>query len=142
VRANFLKLLQLVSRGVPLPLGRVRNARSLAYVGNLVDAISLCLEHPAAAGETFLVADGESPSTKELVLKLGSLLGRPARLAPVPVPLLRLGGRLAGRSNQVERLVGTLTVSTAKIRRVLGWSPSYSMEEGLEETALWFERSA
>ena len=142
VRANFLKLIGAVSRGLPLPLGRVENARSMVYVRNLTDAISLCLEHPAAAGETFLVADEERPSTRELVSKLGGFLGRPARLAPVPVPLLRLGGRLEGRSDQVERMVGTLTVSTAKIRDVSGWTPPYSMEKGLKATALWIGRSA
>lgn len=138
VKANFRMLMGLVRRGLPLPLGMVRNERSMVYVRNLTATISTCLEHPAAAGETFFVADGYSPSTGELVRRMGHLMKRPARLVPVPVPLLRLGGRLTGRSGQVDRLVGSLTVSTAKIRRLLGWSPRYSMDDGLRETVDWY----
>ncbi len=138
VKANFRMLMGLVKKGVPLPLGLVRNERSMVYVRNLTATISACLEHPAAAGETFFVADGESPSTPELVSRMGRLMKRPARLVPVPVPLLRLGGRLMGRSGQVDRLVGSLTVSTAKIRRLLGWSPRFSLDEGLRETVDWY----
>ena len=139
VKANFRALMGLVRKGVPLPLGLVRNERSMVYVRNLTATISACLEHPAAAGETFFVADGESPSTRELVRRMGHLMKRPARLVPVPVPLLRLGGRVTGRSGQVDRLVGSLTVSTAKIRRLLGWSPRFSLDEGLKETVDWYE---
>lgn len=139
VKANFRTLMGLVRKGMPLPLGMVRNERSMVYVRNLAGAISACLEHPAAAGETFFVADGESPSTGELVSRMGRLMKRPARLVPVPVPLLRLGGRVTGRSGQVDRLVGSLTVSTAKIRRLLGWSPRFSLDDGLRETVDWYE---
>ncbi len=138
VKANFRRLMGLVSKGIPLPLGLVRNERSMVYVRNLTATISSCLEHPAAAGETFFVADGESPSTRELVARMGRLMKRPARLVPVPVFLLRLGGRVTGRAGQVDRLVGTLTVSTAKIRRLLGWSPRFSVDEGLRETVDWY----
>ena len=139
VKANFRALMGLVRRGVPLPLGLVRNERSLVYVQNLADAISVCLEHPAAAGETFFVADGESPSTGEFVTRMGRMMKRQARLVPVPVPVLRLGGRMTGRSGQVDRLVGSLTLSTAKIRRLLGWSPPFSLDDGLRETVDWYE---
>ena len=138
VKANFLRLMGLVSKGMPLPLGLVKNERSMVYVRNLTGAISFCLEHPVAAGETFFVADGESPSTRELVARMGRLMKRPARLVPVPVFLLRLGGRATGRSGQAERLVGSLTVSTAKVRRLLGWSPRFSLDEGLRETVDWY----
>ncbi len=141
VKANFRMLMRLVRKGMPLPLGLVRNERSMIYVRNLTATISACIEHPAAAGETFFVADGESPSTRELVTRMGCLMKRPARLVPVPVPLLRLGGRVMGRSGQVDRLVGSLTVSTAKIRRLLGWSPQFSPDEGLRETVDWYVAS-
>lgn len=138
VKANFRSLMGLVKKGVPLPLGLVKNERSMVYVRNLAATISLCLEHPAAAGEAFFVADGESPSTGELVTRMGHLMKHPARLVPVPVPLLKLGGRVTGRSGHVDRLVGSLTVSTAKARRLLGWSPRFSLDEGLRETVDWY----
>ena len=72
-------------------------------------------------------------------MKMGEALMRPARLVPVPVPLLRLGGRVTGRSAEVDRLVGSLTVSTEKIRRHLGWSPRYSVDDGLRETVNWYK---
>src|SRR4051812_7862144 len=88
VGANFLRLLALVERGLPLPLAAVRNARSLVYLGNLVEALAACAEHPAARGP-FLVADAESVSTPELVRRVARALGRPARLWPAPAALLR-----------------------------------------------------
>ena len=142
VKANFRMLMGLVRKGTPLPLGLVKNERSMVYVRNLAATVSLCLEHPAAAGEAFFVADGESPSTRELVVRMGRLMKRPARLVPVPVPLLRLGGRVTGRAGQIDRLVGSLTVSTAKIRRLLGWSPRFSLDEGLRETVDWYASRA
>jgi nucleoside-diphosphate-sugar epimerase len=90
VKANFLSLVDAVARGWPLPLAAVRNQRSLVYVGNLVSAIVRCLEHPAAAGRTYLVADGESVSTGELIRGIARALERPARLFPAPTGLLRL----------------------------------------------------
>ena len=141
VKANFLSLLGWVYHGYPLPLGRVRNRRSLLYVGNLVAAVTLCLRHPAASGETFLVNDGEDRSTPELVKTIAAVMGRPARLLPLPVDVLKELGRICGRRAAVDRLTGSFSVDADKIRNVLGWQPSYSLSEGLEETVRWFLQS-
>jgi nucleoside-diphosphate-sugar epimerase len=138
VKANFLRLMKALDRGLPLPLGAVRNARSMVYVGNLASAVAAALTHPGAAGEMFHVADRETLSTSELLLCLGALLGRPARLLPVPAGLLRLGGRALNKQGEMDRLLGSLTVSTEKIHRSLGWSAPYPVQEGLEETVDWF----
>jgi len=138
VKGNFLSLLKIVARGVPLPLGSVKNRRSLIYVGNLADAIVKCLEHPAAAGETFLVRDAEDLSTPELVHRLARALGVAPRLIPVPPSWLVLGGRWLGRGAAVERLAGSLTVDDSRIRDALGWHPPYSLDEGLEATGRWY----
>ena len=139
VGANFLRLLALVQKGVPLPFGAIKNQRSLVYVGNLVDAIITCLEHPAAAGQTYLVSDGEDVSTPELIRRIAHALGRPARLLPVPPILLRFAGQLTGKSAQVERLLDSLAIDSSKIRRELGWTPPFTMEQGLAETMEWFQ---
>ena len=141
VQANFLRLMQLVDRGVPLPLGSVRNRRSLVYRGNLASAIECCLTHPAAAGETFFVSDGEDVSTPELIRRLAVAIERPTRLWPMPVWLLRSAARLAGMNSQVGRLVGSLVVDGSKIRTVLGWNPPFNLDQGLRDTAKWY-RSA
>lgn len=141
VKANFLRLLDLVWRGVPLPLGSVRNLRSLIYLGNLVDAIVTCVTHPKAAGQTFLVSDGEDVSTPELIRRMAHALGRPTRLLPVPPGLLRLGGEIVGKGDEVGRLLDSLVIDSSKIRRELGWKPPFTMEEGLRETAAWYRRT-
>lgn len=140
VKANFRRLLVTVQRGLPLPLSRICNKRSLVGLGNLVDAIDLCATHPQAAGNTYLVSDGEDVSTPELVRMIAAAFGRPARLFPVPLPLMRLAGKLSGKGASVDRLVGSLMVDSSKIRRELGWQPPYTMTQSLAETAEWFRK--
>ncbi len=134
VKANFLRLMQTVRKGWPLPLGAIHNRRSLLYLGNFVDAIRLCVEHPAAAGQTFLIGDGEPVSTPELIHAVARAIGRPARLLAVPVGVLELVGALLGKRAAVARLTGSLYVDSSLIRSCLGWAPPYSMASGLAET--------
>jgi UDP-glucose 4-epimerase len=134
VNANFLRLMRLVERGIPQPLGAVYNHRSLVSVDNLVDLLVHCLDDPRAAGETFLVSDGEDLSTPRLIREIASAMGRPARLLPVPVSVLRLAGRLSGRSGVVERLCGSLRVDIGKTCERLDWTPPLSVQEGIRRT--------
>ncbi len=138
VKGNFRSLMGLVDRGLPLPLGRVANRRSLLYLGNLVDAIDRCLSHPAAAGRSYLLRDGEDLSTAELVRRLAAALGRRTALVPVPVGLLKLGAACVGRAAGAQRLLGSLTVDDGPIRRELEWNPPFTVDQGLAETAAWF----
>lgn len=129
---NFGSLLRWVHKGVPLPLGAVtQNRRSLVGLHNLVDLIVTCLEHPGAAGETFLVSDGEDVSTAGLLRKVGDALERPARLVPVPVWILRAAATALGKREMARRLLGSLQVDASKAREVLGWVPPVSLDEGL-----------
>lgn len=134
VKANFLRLMRLVEKGWPLPLGAIRNRRSLLYLGNFVDAIRLCVEHPAAAGQTFLIDDGEAVSTPELIRRLAHAMGRPAHLLAVPIGLLEFAGAMLGKRAAVARLTGSLFVDSSAIRSRLGWTPPYTMREGLDAT--------
>ena len=134
VRANFLQLMRAIERGCPLPLGAIENRRSLLYLGNFVDAIRICVEHPAAAGQTFLVDDGQPVSTPELVRAVARAMGRPARLLAVPAGVLELAGVLLGKRAVVARLTDSLWVDNSLIRTRLNWSPPYSMEVGLAAT--------
>jgi nucleoside-diphosphate-sugar epimerase len=138
VSANFLRMIRTVDNGIPLPFGHIQNRRSLIYLGNLVDAIAACLTHPQAANKTFLVSDGEDVSTPELIRRLAKALDRPGRLPAVPVRWLRWAGMLAGKRKEVDRLLGSLSVDSSLIRGELGWSPPFSMEDGLAETAKWY----
>lgn len=134
VKANFLRLMQMVQRGWPLPLAAIRNQRSLLYLGNLVDAIRLCIEHPAAAGQIFLLDDGQAVSTPALVRAIACALGRPARLLAVPVWMLEAAGSLLGKRAAVARLTGSLFVDSSAIRSRLGWTPPVTMQQGLDAT--------
>lgn len=134
VKANFRRLLDAVARGWPLPLGAIRNRRSLLYLGNFVDAIQVCVEHPAAAGKTFLIDDGEPVSTPELVRAVAHAMGRPARLLPVPVGVLEFAGALLGKRAAVARLTGSLWVDSSLIRTSLSWVPPYTLRQGLDAT--------
>jgi len=142
VRGNFVQMLRVLAKGIPLPFASVRNQRSLICVTNLADALIACATHPAAAGQTYQVSDGEDISTPELLRRLGAAMGRPARLLPCPPALLKLAGRLTGRSAQVERLLGSLQIDSARIRRELGWHPPYTLQQGLQETAEWYRDHA
>jgi UDP-N-acetyl-alpha-D-quinovosamine dehydrogenase len=137
VKANFLRLLGWIYSGLPLPFSSVRNRRSLIYVGNLVDAIARCADHPAARGP-FLVSDEETVSTPELVTRIAGALGRPARLFPAAPALLRFAGIVADRRDEIRRLTGNLVINHAKARRLLDWLPPYTLDAGLAETARWF----
>lgn len=134
VRANFLRLLEAVDRGIPIPLGALCNRRSLVYVGNLADALATCAEHPAAAGETFLVADEPPFTPPELVRAIAVALGRRPRLLPVPARLLAALGRTAGRTDAVRRVAGWLEVDGSHLRRTLGWEPPVGVEEAMRAT--------
>jgi len=126
VRANFLALLAAIARGIPLPLARIRNRRSLIYVGNLAHAVRHCVDRPQSAGRTYLPSDGTATSTPELCRTIGRALGRPARLFPFPAALLP------------NALAASFEVDDAAARRELGWCPSQTMEEGLRATAAWY----
>lgn len=140
VKANFRQLIRVVSRGVPLPFASIRNRRSLIFVENLADALTCCAIHPKAAGQTYLVSDGDDVSTAELIRRTAHALGKKARLFSFPVSVIRLAGKVIGKSATFDRLLGSLTVDTSKIRSELDWIPPYTMEQGLKETAEWFKK--
>ena len=135
VKANFQALMRALVRGIPLPLGAINNRRSLVALDNVVDLIVTCIEHPAAANETFLVSDGEDLSTTELIRRLARAIGYPARLIPMPTTVLMAGATLLGKREVARRLCGTLQVNITKARKVLGWTPPVSVDEGLRRTA-------
>ena len=135
VKGNFAQMLAVIAKRFPLPLASVYNRRSLIYVENLVDALIVCATHPVAAGQTYLVCDGEDISTPDLLRQLGYAMGCPAHMLPFPPSWLRMLGKLSGKSEQVERLLGSLQVDSGKIRRDLNWFPPYTLQQGLQATA-------
>jgi nucleoside-diphosphate-sugar epimerase len=138
VGANFLRLLEGIDRGVWFPFDRVSNRRSLIYVGNLASAIHACLDHPAAAGMTFVVSDGEDVSTAELIRRIGKAMRKDVRCWPVPSSVLWTAASVLRRTDQARRLLGSLAVDSRLIRQRLDWSPPSTVDQGLMATSVWF----
>lgn len=133
VKANFAAMMRWLSRGVPLPLGCIQNVRSLVALDNLVDLLVTCLAHPAAAGQVFLVSDGEDVSVTELLRRIGRAMGRPARLLPIPGAWIEWAAAMVGKRNVAQRLCGSLQVDIEKTRRLLGWRPPLTLDQGLKK---------
>ncbi|AQZ95286.1 UDP-glucose 4-epimerase family protein [Halopseudomonas phragmitis] len=135
VKANFERMLNWLNRGIPLPLGATNNLRSLVARDNLVDLLVTCVDHPAAANQVFLVSDGEDLSTTDLLRRLGSALGKPARLLPVPSRLLHWVATLLGKQDVASRLCGSLQVDMRKTCELLNWEPPVPVDDALAVVA-------
>jgi nucleoside-diphosphate-sugar epimerase len=131
VGANFARLMRAVQRGWPLPLGGIDNRRAMVGLGNLTDLLALCVTHPQAAGQTFMVSDGQDLSTPDWARAIGRAAGRPARLLAVAPTLLRWAGALTGRSESVRRLSDSLCIDMGHTQATLGWTPPHTTDEGL-----------
>jgi nucleoside-diphosphate-sugar epimerase len=134
VGANFLSLLRWVKRGIPLPLGSIRNQRSFVYVENIVSLINCCIQNRRSDNQVFLISDGCDLSTTELLRKCAASFNVPSRLLPCPPTLIFLLAKLFGKKSMADRLCQSLQVDISKAKRVLDWSPPFAVEQGLQVT--------
>jgi len=141
VKANFLNMMRWLDRGVPLPFGAIDNRRSLVALENLVDLIVTCIDHPAAANQTFLVSDGEDLSTTGLLRRMALALGKSARLLPVPAWFLSAGARSLGKGALSQRLCGSLQVDIGKTCELLDWQPPVKVDAALLAAARHYQEN-
>ncbi|EOB3568310.1 UDP-glucose 4-epimerase [Vibrio vulnificus] len=142
VKANFASLMNLVSKGIPLPFGYItNNKRSLVSVDNLVDLIITCIDHPKAANQVFLVSDDYYVSTSGMVKEMAIALGKPSWQIPVPAYCYKLVGKLFDKNDVVDRLTGSLQVDISHTKETLGWTPPQTLQEGFKKTAEAFLKS-
>jgi UDP-glucose 4-epimerase len=141
VKANFLRLLSTVVRGIPLPLAGIKNRRSIVALNNLVDFLVTCIHHSAAANETFLISDGDDLSTAELVQCMAKQAGRSARLFTLPQSLMELGAALLGKKAVLARLTHSLQINSSKAREQLQWQPPQTSQQAITETVAWYLQS-
>lgn len=141
VGGNFRRLIWLahLSRRVPLPLGGIRNERSLLYVGNLVDAIIGEMQTREVVGRTFAISDGQSISTSDLVRRMADALGGGLPMLPCPVPLVKRALRILEREEVGNRLFGSFLVDSRALSRIRGWTPPYTLDNGIQATAEWWK---
>jgi nucleoside-diphosphate-sugar epimerase len=149
-KGNVLRLLQAADKGRRLPFGRIRNRRSMVYVGNVVDAALTALESPRSNGQVYLTCDERVYSTRELYAAICQAMGKEPLLRNTPVWLLKVMGvcgSLAGTALRrpmpvnrgvIRRIAGDLHFRPEKIRRELGFVPAVSLEEGIRRTVEWY----
>jgi len=138
VKGNFLRLLRLVNSGLPLPFAGLEARRSFVGLQNLCGLLEACIDHPAAAGRVLLAADGEDVTLPELLESIARGLGRSARLFKVPWLLVESFASMAGRREDLARLVGSLRVDASETRQVLGWQPHVRFDVGIRAMAEWY----
>lgn len=133
VKANFALLMHFVSRGIPLPFRSIKsNKRSLVSVYNLIDLIKLCIEHPKASNQVFLVSDDHDLSTAEMVALMAEVQGKKNLTFPIPVWCFKLAGKLFNKSDVLDRLTGSLHLDISHTKNTLDWQPPFSVEHGFK----------
>lgn len=136
VKANFASLMRLVAKGLPLPFRAInQNKRSLVSVYNVVDLIKVCIDHPNAANQIFLVSDDDDLSTARMVSLMAKVQGRTDLSLPVPAFCFKLVGKLLGKTDIVDRLIGSLQLDIEHTKSTLDWIPPYSAEHGFKLAA-------
>lgn len=140
VKGNFLALINFIYKEVPIPLGLVKNFRSLVSIDNLVDFILRCAHHPAAANQIFLISDGEDLSTPQLIDRISSAMRVKSRLIKIPLWLLSISLKLIGKEGYSRRLFNSLQVDISKSQQLLGWDPPATIDESLAKTIKEYKR--
>lgn len=138
VKGNLLRLMGLVHKGLPLPLGSINNRRAMIGIDNLVDFLISCVQHPNPAAQTLLVSDDEDLSTPELLRSLAEHMNRKPRLFPMAVSLLKLMGSVTGKQAEIARLTESLRVDCSHAQQVLGWKPPVQTQLGLKRMVDWY----
>lgn len=128
---NFGALTRLVGKVPVLPFGLTQNKRDFISVHNLVDLLITCANDARAAGHIFLASDRQTISVKDFTNAIAKGLNKRVIQLPIPVWLLRLTGKLLGKSVMVEQLVGNLEVDSSNTQEVLGWTPPYTMQQAM-----------
>jgi len=141
MRGPFLSLLRWVDRGLPLPLGALENIKSFAYVDNVVDLVEICLDHPKAANQAFLVSDDDDTSITALLKKTTVFLDSSCKLIPIPPKILSFTAGLCGKSHLSTQLLDNLQVDVQSTKNQLGWLPSVNFSKGLKATTDWLQRT-
>ena len=138
VKGNFRTLLASIAAGRRLPLRGIVNRRSLLYVGNAVAAIEAAIASPRPGLDALPIADAETVSTSELATRLARALGVESRLFALPTAFLRGAAMIIGRGDEATRLVDSLEVDVTRFRELTGWTPPFSMDQGIAATVAWW----
>lgn len=133
-RGNFMRLLRFALQGVPLPIGNLREQRSMIGIRNLVDLIGVLVADSRVKHATMLAADRETTSVCDLYRTVARLAGHDPWLARAPSSMLEYVLRLTGRGSDIARLLHAFLLKPTIAESQFGWTPPYSLEEELQYT--------
>jgi len=132
VKGNLALLCNVIDKGLPLPLGSIRNQRDMLSLNNLIDLIKTCIDHPKAAGQVFLCCDNEPVSTPQLIKMIAEARSKPVHLWGIPLAPLKLFARLAGKQSMFQRLSGDFKIDSQHTMNTLDWQPPFTVEQSMQ----------
>lgn len=138
VKGNFLRLLDIIQKGIPLPFDKLENLRSYVSLDSLVDLILNCINHPKAIGKILLVSDGEDISTSNLIRKISNSMMINPRLFKLPTHTINLFARLLGQRSEIQKLIGSLRVDNSETCKLLNWKPIITLDQGINKVTHWY----
>lgn len=130
---NFGTLARIIYTGKTLPFKGVKSRRTMIGGQNLADFLTLCVTHPGAVGQVWIATDAEEVTTEDLFRKLSEAAGIQSKLIGFPAGLMGAVLKSVGKGKVYQQLWGSIVVDGSKARRELGWTPPYSLDEGLRE---------
>ena len=149
-RTWTVAIFDAVKRGWPILIGGGYGTFHPCYIDNLIDAYVLAAIRPEAVGQAFTLVDATT-NWREFVGYYGRMLGQPVRSVPVwPIVLgtrlANAAARLARRPSPVPRgavayVTGSCRFSNVKAKRLLGWQPRVSLDEGMRRTGGWLRET-
>ena len=137
-KGNLPRMIRWADRGLPFPLFRPDNLRSMIYVENVVAGILATIKNVPEGVSTYILKDREDYSTRVVYSAICRELGKPPRFLPLPAIAMKLGGMF---SEDFRKVTGSLRVSSSKVEKEIGFFPPFSLEEGIARTVQWYKRS-
>lgn len=145
-KGNLNLLFQLVSKGLPWPLGGFHNQRSFLSVENLCFAIQELLENEAIPSGIYNIADDIALSTNELIQLLGESLGKPTKIWSLPQYMIRSLAKVGDvipsplNTERLQKLTESYVVDNSKIKKAIGKEFPLDSREGLQITFQSFKK--
>ena len=137
VKANMLSILRLVEKFPILPFRGINNRRNFTYIENLVGFIDAAIDKKANG--TYIAMDEDSLSTTELVTFLSRYLDRKLKLFRLPGFLLKLVSFMT--PSIFDRLFGSSEFDNTRTKEQLGFTPSFSSDEGIKRMVAAYRNS-
>ena len=135
VGANFLTIMNLIHRKIPLPFKGIKNKRSIVFVGNISDLIYTCLVNNSIKNCSLLISDTELVSSNELMKLISQNFNCKLRLFKLPMLLLLIIFYFLNKKSQFDRINSSLVIDASTTNYLLKWNPPFTLKEGLRITA-------